>query len=156
MHEIDPALPIYNIQTLQAIVDQSTAQTRLDTLLLAVFGVSALLLAALGIYGVVSYSVTQRRQEMAVRLALGAHPRRLLRLVIGEGIALTGAGVAVGAVGAAFMTRMVQSLLFGVGRGDPMTFAAVGVGLVGVAFAASLFPARRAMRIDPIVALRGE
>ena len=156
VHEIDPGLPIYNLQTLQTIVDQSTAQTRLDTLLLAVFGISALLLAALGIYGVVSYSVTQRRQEMGVRLALGAAPEGLLGLVIREGILLTTAGVVAGAIGAAFTTRLVRSLLFGVGQGDPATFAAVGLGLVCVALLASLIPAVRAMRIDPIIALRGE
>jgi len=156
LHELDPGLPLYNVQSLQTIVDQSTAQTRLQTLLLVVFGASALLLAALGIYGVISYSVTQRRQEMGVRLALGAAPGGLLGLVIGEGVALTAIGVVVGAVGASFTTALVQSLLFGVGRGDLMTFAAVAVGLVGVAVAASFVPARRAMRIDPIIALRGE
>lgn len=156
LHEVDPGLPLYKVQSLQAIVVQSTAQTRLDTLLLVLFGVTALLLAALGIYGVVSYSVMQRRQEMGVRLALGAAPRGLLGLVIGEGVALTTIGVAVGALSASFTTKLVQSLLFGVGPGDPVTFAAVALGLVGVATLASLIPARRAMRIDPIIALRGE
>lgn len=156
VHDVDPGLPLYNVQTLQSIVDQSTAQARLDTLLLALFGGAALLLAALGIYGVVSYSVTQRQQEIGVRLALGAEPGRVLRLVLGEGALLAIAGVAVGALGSAFATRLVQSWLYGIGRGDPQTFAAVAAILVVVSLAASLVPARRAMLVDPIIAMRGE
>jgi ABC-type antimicrobial peptide transport system permease subunit len=156
VHDVDPGLPLYNVQTLQSIVDQSTAQTRLDTLLLSLFGGAALLLAALGIYGVVSYSVTQRRQEIGVRLALGAERSGVLRLVLSEGAMLAIVGVAIGTLGSVFATRLVQSWLFEIARGDPMTFLAVALGLVVVSLVASFVPARRAMQVDPIIAMRGE
>ncbi len=156
VHDVDPGLPLYNVQPLTAIVDSSTAQTRLDALLLAVFAAAALLLAALGIYGVVSYSVTQRRQEIGVRMALGAAPSSVLRLVLGEGALLAVVGVVLGGLGAAAATSLVQAWLFGIERGDPATYAGVAAGLVVVAILASLVPARRAMRVDPATALRAE
>jgi putative ABC transport system permease protein len=156
VHEVDAGMPLYNVQTMQSIVDQSVAQPRLNTVLLGVFAAAALLLAALGIYGVVSYSVTQRRQELGVRMALGARPGDVLRLVLGEGARLAAAGVGVGVVGALLATRLIQSWLYGIRPADPATFAAVAGGLVAVALAASYLPARRATRVDPLLAMRGE
>ncbi len=153
VHQQDPGMALYNVQTLQGIVDQSTAPTRLNTLILAVFGGAALLLAGLGIFGVISYAVTQRRQELGVRLALGAAPARVLGLVLGEGALLSGAGILIGGVAALFATRLVQSWLFGIGRTDPVTFVAVALGLLLIALLASLAPALRAMRVDPLVVL---
>ena len=154
LHGIDPGLPLYNVQTLESIVDQSTAQQRLDESLLGSFAIAALLLATLGIYGVVSYSVTQRRQEIGVRLTLGAQPVDIVRLVLGNGMALAILGVVIGLAGAAFATRLVQSWLFQIGRGDPVTFGSAAAGLVAVALVASYLPARRAARVDPAITIR--
>ena len=156
VHDIDPSLPIYNVQTLQSIVDQSVAQPRLNGALMAVFAAAALLLAALGLYGVVSYSVTQRRQELGLRVALGAEPGAVLRLVLGEGIALAAVGIAIGAVGALFAARIIRSWLFGIGTADPLSFAGVALLLAAVALAASYVPARRAARVSPLIAMRGD
>ena len=156
VHDIDPGLPIYNVQTLQSIVDHSVAQPRLNGALMAVFAIAALLLAALGLYGVVSYSVTQRRQELGLRVALGAQPGAVLRLVLGEGIALASIGIAIGGVGAFFAARIIRSWLFGIGPADPASFAGVAVLLAGVAIAASYLPARRASRVSPLTAMRGD
>jgi putative ABC transport system permease protein len=154
--EMDPTIPLFNVQTLQEIVDQSTAQTRLNTMLLSGFGGAALLLAALGIYGVVSYTVTQRRQEIGVRVALGAQSADVLGLVLREGAALALAGVVVGIAVAMFATRFIQSWLFEVGRGDIKTFAAVAAGLVVLSLIASYIPARRASAVDPLIAMRAD
>lgn len=154
VHELDPGIPLYNVQSMQTIVDQSTAQTRLNTLLLALFGAAALLLAALGIYGVVSYTVTQRRQEIGVRMALGAQAGDVLGLVLREGAVLALIGTGLGVVAALFATRLIQSWLFGVGRGDPATFVAVAGLLVLISLVASYLPARRAATIDPLLAMR--
>ena len=156
VHDIDPGLPIYNVQTLQSIVDQSVAQPKLNGALMGVFAAAALLLAALGLYGVVSYSVTQRRQELGLRVALGAQPGAVLRLVLGEGIALAVAGIALGAVGALFGARLIRSWLFGIGPADPASFVVVAVVLAAVALAASYLPARRAARVSPLIAMRGD
>ena len=156
VHEIDPALPLYNVQTMQEIVDQSTAQPRLNKTLLGMFAGAALLLAGLGIYGVVSYSVAQRRQEIGVRVALGAGPGDVLRLVLGEGAKLAAIGVAIGVAAGVFATRLIQSWLFEIGRADPLTFACVAAGLVVVALFASYIPARRAARVDPLLAMRAD
>ena len=156
VHSIDPSLPIYNVQTLQSIVDQSVAQPKLNGTLMGVFAAAALLLAALGLYGVVSYSVTQRRQELGLRVALGAQPGAVLRLVLGEGIALAAVGIAIGAVGALFGARLIRSWLFGIGPADPASFVLVALVLAAVALAASYLPARRAARVSPLVAMRGD
>jgi predicted permease len=153
---IDPGIPLFNIQSMQDIVDQSTALPRLNAMLLAVFGGAALLLAALGIYGVVSYTVAQRRQEIGVRMALGARASDVLALVLREGAALAIAGVAIGVGGAMFATKFIQSWLFEVGRGDPATFVLVGAGLVVIAMVASYIPARRAAMVDPLLAMRAD
>jgi putative ABC transport system permease protein len=125
-------------------------------MLLGIFGGLALLLAVIGIYGVISYSVGLRRREVGIRLALGAGRRHVLRLVFTEGLALTGAGLAAGAAGAALLTRFLSSLLYDVGRLDPLTYAAVALTLVGAGLLACWLPARRAMRVDPVIALRSE
>jgi ABC-type antimicrobial peptide transport system permease subunit len=156
LHAIDPALSLYNVQTMESIVDQSTAQPRLNIALLGVFASAALLLATLGIYGVVSYSVTQRRQEIGVRMTLGAQSSDIMRLVLGEGTGLAIVGVAIGVVAALLATRLVQSMLFEIGAADPLTFVVVAAGLLVVALAASLVPARRAAAVDPLLAIRAD
>ncbi|HKW48100.1 MAG TPA: ABC transporter permease [Gemmatimonadaceae bacterium] len=156
LHEVDPTLPLYNVQTMESIVDQSTAQQRLNIALLGVFASAALVLAALGIYGVVSYSVTQRRQEMGVRLTLGAQRADILRLILGEGFALAAIGVAIGVGGGLLATRLLRSWLFEIGPGDPLTFTAAAASLVAVALIASYLPARRAARVDPLVTIRAD
>jgi predicted permease len=156
LRSIDAALPLYNVQTMESIVEQSTAQPRLNIALLGVFASAALLLATLGIYGVVSYSVAQRRQEIGVRMTLGAQRSDIVRLVLGEGSALAIIGVGIGVVAALFATRLVRSMLFEIGAADPMTFIVVAVVLLIVALAASLVPARRAAAVDPLLAIRAD
>ena len=156
LHDIDPALPLYNVQTMESIVQQSTAQQRLDIALLAAFAAAALALAVLGIYGVVSYSVTQRRQEMGVRLTLGAQRLDIIRLVLGEGALLAGIGVVIGVAGGAVATRLLRSLLFEIEPGDPRTFVIAAVSMITVALLASFLPARRAARVDPLISIRAD
>jgi putative ABC transport system permease protein len=129
---------------------------RIPSVLLGVFGAVALILAGIGIYGVISYSVAQRTREIGIRVALGASERSLLRLVLDRGALLTGIGLTIGLAAAFGLTRLMASLLFGVGARDPMTMAGVAIVLASVALLASDVPARRAMIVDPIVALRYE
>jgi putative ABC transport system permease protein len=147
---------IADIRTLEQIKSLSMGGRRVPSVLLGVFGVVALILAGIGIYGVISYSVAQRTREIGIRAALGASERNLLRLVLDRGVLLTGVGLVMGFVGAFGLTRLMASMLFGVGARDPMTMLGVGVVLASVAMLASYVPARRAMRVDPIVALRYE
>jgi predicted permease len=156
MQRIDPAIPVYNVVTLSERMRQDSTETRSYGLLLALFAALALALAAVGIYGVMSYWVTQRTREMGIRLSFGARPGDLHRLVIGEGIRLALAGIAAGALGAALVTRAMTSLLYGVKPFDPALFAALAAGLTGVVILACYLPARRATRVDPMVALRYE
>jgi putative ABC transport system permease protein len=153
---IDPSQPITHVGTLDELVALSAASQRLPSLLLGAFAGLALILAAIGIYGVFSYSVMQRTAEIGIRAALGAHPRDILRLVIGHGVKLTLAGVAVGVVAALALTRLLSSLLYGVSTRDPLTFILASLLLAVVAVLACYIPARRAMRVDPLVALRHE
>jgi predicted permease len=151
--------PIYNIRTMQALVSESMAGQRFPMLLLSAFAVLAVLLASVGIYGVISYSMTQRVRELGIRMALGAVQRDVLRMVIGQGLRLALAGVAIGVAGALILTRVLASfshLLYGVRAADPATFLGVSLVLLGTALLACYVPARRAARVDPMVALRHE
>ena len=154
--EQDPALAVFGVEPLTETVSRSIAERRFTMLVLGIFAAVALALAAIGIYGVLSYTVTQRTVELGIRMALGADARGLLRLVVGGGLALAATGVGIGLLGAWALTRMLDSLLFGVAPTDPTVFAVVAVGLLAVAGLASYLPARRATRIDPITALRVE
>jgi putative ABC transport system permease protein len=156
VHEIDPRLTVFDVRTLKEQVDRSLAPQRLNVWLLTTFGVVALLLAAIGIYGVASYSVSQRTREIGIRMALGAARRDVLRLVLRQGLALIVIGVAVGLGGALIVTRLLSSLLFGVRATDPTTFVTTALMLTAVAVLATYIPARRATRVDPLMALRYE
>jgi predicted permease len=153
IRQIDPNVPIQSPQRVRDVIDQSLWTVNLGAELLAVFGVLALALACVGLYGVMAYSVGQRTQEIGLRMALGAGPGQVLRLVLQQGLTLVGAGVALGVAGALGVSRLVQSLLFGSAY-DPMSFLAASAALVAVAALASFLPALRASRVDPLVALR--
>jgi putative ABC transport system permease protein len=153
---IDRDIPVYGILTMEQYVGRATEQSRLSMTLLAVFGALALVLASLGIYGVLSYLVSQRTHEIGVRIALGATRRDVLRLILGRGMTLAVAGMAIGIAAAWAITRSLSGLLFGISPHDPATFAAIVAILGAVAFVASYLPGRRAMRVDPLTALRCE
>jgi putative ABC transport system permease protein len=152
----DPNLAVADVRTMDDVVSSSLAQRRLIVQLIGLFALVALVLAAVGIYGVIAYMVTQRTQEIGIRMALGAQRGRVLRMIVGEAMALTAAGVALGVTGALLLTRLLKDLLFHVAPRDPLTLAAVTAMLVLVAFAASYLPGRRATRVDPVIALRAE
>jgi putative ABC transport system permease protein len=156
VHQVDPDVPVAGADTMDDIVDESLSQQQLNMTLLGIFGGLALLLAAIGIYGVEAYAVRQRAREIGIRLALGAQRSDVLSLIIGEGLALTAIGICAGLAAAVGLTRLMASQLYGVSATDPLTLAAVVVILTIVAFLASWIPARRAMRVDPMVALRYE
>jgi putative ABC transport system permease protein len=153
---IDPQQPIANVVTLEELVGQNMAQPRLNMLLMGLFGLLALLLAAVGIYGLLSYAVTQRTQEIGIRMALGAQVGDVLKLVLRQGMTLAAMGVAIGLFGAFSLTRLLRGLLFGVTPTDATTFVAVSAVLIAVALFACYIPARRATKVDPLVALRYE
>lgn len=153
---VDPRLPVHSQKTMEQIVDESLGQRYFSLVLVAAFAGVALLLASIGLYGVIAYSVAQRTREFGVRLALGASARDVLQLVLGEGGRLIGLGLALGVAGALASASMIQSLLFGIGARDPLTFAAIVALLAAIALAACLAPAWRATRVDPLVALRTE
>ncbi|HEX4544376.1 MAG TPA: ABC transporter permease, partial [Candidatus Acidoferrum sp.] len=154
--EVDPMLPVSGILSMEDVVSTSIAQPRLIMQFVGGFAGLALLLSAIGIYGVMAYSVTQRKQELGIRVALGAEPRDILRLVVGQGMKLALAGVALGVVTSVVLTRLMSTLLFGVRAIDPLAFVGSALGLVIAAFVACYLPARRATRADPIVVLRFE
>ena len=153
---VDPEQPVYDIETMQQVISNSVASRRFDMFLLVAFAVLALALAALGIYGVISYAVRQRTHEIGIRVALGARQRDVLKMVIGSGMKLALTGVCIGIVGAFALSRFLSSLLYGVKPTDLLTFGAVTFALLGVALLACYVPARRATKIDPLVALRHE
>ncbi len=154
--DVDPALPLYGLGTMQGRLTDSLAQSRFSSTLLTVFGAIALVLAAIGVYGVISYGVTQRTQEIGIRVALGARDTDVLTLVVRHGALLAGIGLAVGLAGALALSNLLSSLLFRVSPTDPPTFAVGMVVLSAVAVLAAALPARRAARTDPMIALRNE
>jgi putative ABC transport system permease protein len=154
--ELDPNLPVYDISTMNRALAASVAQQRFFAALLGMFAAIALALAAIGIYGVISYSVSQRTSEIGIRIALGAAPERVLRLVLGGGMSLTAVGLVIGVLGAAGFARGISTLLFGIPPFDPLTYVGVVFGLAAVALLACWVPARRAARVDPVIAMRTE
>jgi putative ABC transport system permease protein len=156
LHELDPNVAAADVKTMDAVIDASVAQRRLTMLLLSIFAVVALVLAAVGIYGVIGYSVSQRTQEIGIRMALGAQRATVLRMVVGQAMLLAALGIAAGAGGAWGLTRLMQKLLFGVEPSDPATFVGVAGILALVAAVAASIPGLRATRVDPVIALRSE
>ncbi|HSE99030.1 MAG TPA: FtsX-like permease family protein, partial [Blastocatellia bacterium] len=153
---VDKDIPVYSIATMQQRMSDSVAKRRFNMLLVGSFGFLALVLAGVGIYGVISYSVAQRTHEIGLRMALGADRRDIFRLIVGQGIVLTIIGIGIGLIGSFALTRLISTLLFGVTATDTLTFAGVSLLLSSVALAACYVPARRATRVDPMVALRYE
>jgi putative ABC transport system permease protein len=156
VRDVDPDIPLSGIATMESLIDRSVGQRRLAVLLLGVFAFVGLLLAATGIYGVMAQMVTERAQEMGVRMALGAGRREVLALVLAQGARLAAFGVAIGVVASLALTRVIQSQLFNVRATDPATFVAVTALLASVGLMATLIPALRATRLDPLTALRQE
>jgi putative ABC transport system permease protein len=156
VHEIDPDQPVSNIRTMKEVLGEEFGQRQTGTALLGAFAALAMLLAAIGLYGVLSYFVSQRIPEFGVRIALGAQSRDILFLVLKRGMGLVSAGLAIGLAASFALTRLMQSLLFEVSASDPIVFAVIAALLAAVAFAACVIPALRATRVDPMIALRYE
>jgi putative ABC transport system permease protein len=156
VHQLDPDQPVAGARSMEDVVDQALAGARFNTVLLGVFALIAFLLAAVGIYGVVSCDVSERTHEIGIRVALGAQPGDVLELVLGQGARLAAYGIAAGMVAAFALTRLMAAMLYGVKATDAYTFAAIPVLLGAVALAASYLPTRRALALDPVTALRHE
>ena len=156
LRALDPNLPVAEVRTLEEQFDLSLLPSRVAAYTLGGFGLLALALAAIGVYGVVSYSVAQRTREIGVRVALGARARDVLRLVLGEGLSVVGLGLVIGLALALGASRLFANFLYGVGAADPLTFVFVPALLGAIALVASYLPARRATKVDPMVALRLE
>jgi putative ABC transport system permease protein len=154
--KVDPSIPVTQVRSMSEVLSVSLAEQRFNTLLLGIFAAVALLLASVGLYGVLAFSVAQRTREIGIRMALGAQARDVLRLVLRQGLILSSLGVAAGISVSLAGTRVLRGLLHGVAPTDPATFAVVALLLVAVALAACFLPARRAMKVDPMVALRHE
>ena len=154
--QLASGLPVSDVTTMNEVVSRSTSRQRFNMLLMTVFGAAALLLAAIGIYGLMAYSVEQRTQEIGIRLALGAEPGRVRNMVVLQGMRLVVVGIVIGLASASGLTRFIASLLFEVEAWDPSAFIAVPLVLTAVAMVAVMVPARRASRVDPMVALRNE
>jgi hypothetical protein len=153
---LDGTIPLRSARVFDEYISRSLARPRFNALLLSIFAGTALVLTAIGIYGVMAYSVAQRTNEIGIRIALGAAQSSIFRLVVGQAMALVAISVVVGLAGAFAATRLLSSLLFGVGAWDPITFAAIVILISVVAFLAAWLPARRAANVDPIIALRAE
>jgi putative ABC transport system permease protein len=153
---LDKDQPVANIRTMQNVLASSVSRRGFTMTLLAMFAVVALILAVVGIYGVISYSVTQRRHEIGVRLALGAEKMSILKLIIGQGMKLALVGIGVGLAAAVALTRLLSTLLYGISATDLATFLSTPLILIAVAFLASYIPARRATKLDPMIAIRNE
>jgi len=153
---LDPEAPLYDIALAEQLIDRTIAPRRLDLLLLGIFAAVALLLAVVGVYGLLAYTVSRRTREIGIRLALGARPAGMLRLVIGEGLRLIAGGLALGTVASLALTQLMRSLLYGVKAADPLTFGAVAALLTASGAFACYLPARRAMKVEPLTALRVE
>ena len=156
LRELDRELPVSDATALADSISRSTSARRFSVTLLGVFAGLALLLAAVGIYGIVAHSVTRRTHEIGVRMSLGAHPQRIAGMVVGRALLLGGAGVAIGASGSLALTRLLRTMLYGVSATDPAVFVAASAFLLVVAAVAAYIPARRAARVDPLIALRHE
>ena len=156
VNEIDKDQPIYTVQTMRQVLDESLSGRRMSTFLSAIFAGCAMLLASIGIYGVVSYWVAQRTREIGIRSALGAHQGDILRLVLGHGMLLAVSGTAIGLAASLVLTRYLASMLFGITPRDLATLAASAASLIAVALLACYLPARRAAKVDPLIALRFE
>jgi len=156
MRAIDPKLPVVDINTLDALMDSSLVQERLIATLSGFFGLLALMLSSVGLYGVMSYTVSRRTAEIGIRLALGAQPRDLRRLVLRETLLLALSGIVIGLPAALALTRLTRSLLFGLTPADPAPYVAAALLLTAVAILAGYLPARRAARLDPMIALKRE
>ena len=156
LHALDPNIPIANVRTMEDVVSRSLREPRFTTVLLGIFAALALLLAAIGLYGVISYSVTQRQHELGIRMALGARPGEIWRMVIKEGMGLTLTGAAIGFVAAFFLARLLSTMVYGVSTHDVVTFGLVPLVVAAVAAVACYIPARRATKVDPMIALRYE
>jgi putative ABC transport system permease protein len=156
IREMDPAQPVADIRTMDQIVGQTFARQRFAALLLAGFSITALVLAAVGIYGVLAYAVSERTREVGIRIAVGADNARIVALILGSGARMIAAGMAAGILGALGLSYFLKTLLFGVGARDPLTFVAVPLVLMGVALMAAWIPAWRASKIDPLRALRAQ
>jgi ABC-type antimicrobial peptide transport system permease subunit len=154
VHDLDPALPMSSVRTMDEWVSNNAAQPRLNAILLAVFAGVAMLIAAIGIYGVLAYSVNQRTREIGLRMALGSPRAQVLRLIVREGMTVGAIGIGAGLAGALVLSRVLASLVFDVPVRDPLTYVAVAAALAVVALAACVLPARKASRVDPMVALR--
>jgi ABC-type antimicrobial peptide transport system permease subunit len=153
---VDANLPLANVYTLKYLYTKSIARTSFTLVMLGIAGAMALLLGAVGLYGVIAYSVAQRTREIGIRIALGAQRRDVMRLFLGEGMSFIGLGVAIGLAGSLAVTRLLSSLLFGVAATDPFTFASVAAALALISICACLIPARRACDVDPMVSLKSE
>jgi putative ABC transport system permease protein len=156
VRDLDSSLPLTQVRSMNEVLASAKSRPRFLTTLLGLFSATALVLAAVGLYGVISYSVTRRTTEFGVRIAMGASAGDVLGLVVGQGLRLALIGVMAGAVGALAVTRLIRGLLFGISSFDPLTFIAMALMLIAVTVLACVIPARRAIKVDPLVALRYE